>query len=1325
MSRTSAARVPDAEVGAPLRVPGQGIEQETGPLSAPDIVLVKDCWTKFIAFDDMLIEMFFERLLIEAPDLVEQFGISIDQAPHEFARLFDLSVRDLDRTTEMALKEGYRDSPCARKARCESIEECGAFFAAYGMTAAQWDAARSSFLWAMSKAPYLEDYDRADLERGLASALGRFFTQHVREPMLSIAADEEAALDAQTIAEMRAGAEEMLSRPQEAGIFFYQTLFRSFPEVLRHFRTADMDMLSRHLIETVVFLGRAAERHGNLRTELRHLASVHQVNQIPTADYEKLAGPLLDTISTFGAPLTPRMRRGWGVLFRRVIRVISEPMALQERLLDEARSFLDQIAVELDWSESRMAKRWSEVVHEIRATGTYTHTFEELEHGARLAWRNAPKCIGRISWKNLVVRDRRHVSDPDAMFAECRAHLDEATNGGNIEIVMTVFRPTRPQERWGPRIWNSQLVRYAGYVGDDGAVVGDRANIDLTTAITKLGWEPPAERGPFDILPLVVEVPGHDPRLYDWEDGDVLEVPITHPDNPGLAALGLKWCAVPAIANFRLDIGGVDYGCLPFNGWFMGTEIARNLWEENRYDQAEKIAAVFGLDTSSEATLWRDRAFLELNVAVIHSFQQARITLVDHQTASRQFMIHDQREKKAGRECPAQWSWIAPAAGGSTTPVWHHEMRDFHLSPSYAYAADRWAVVERDVCPVKPMPVVAARTQRPLVLYASETGTAEGYARQAARRLAGLAPLVLSMDEVDVDQLGNETFVLVIASTCRDGDVPGNAVAFLDWLKGCEPEALDGLEYAVLGIGNRIYPNFCAAAVTFDRALAAAGARRGAALQTADEIAGQADTVKQWLEMFAKRWQADALATSGAPAGAYVEVSEGSPGAAPDGPSAPARVVFNKEMIRSGVPGLRSTRHIGFDFGDAGPDYRAGDHVAVHPENPAPLVAGVIRHLGHPAEASVRIVGGAASSFERYRDPVPLKDLLARDLDLSMPAAPEELMRAMRAISRDVDDQLQLERWIETLDREETDTTRRQLTDWLGETYHTVLDLFDAFPDCVPQLDILIDLLPRIRPRLYSIGSSPVLHPRAPRIMAGVLSEPKRDGRVRKGLASHYLAGIEPGAAVHVEIKPAAHHLPDGFAGPLLLVGAGTGLSPLFGMLEDRVARGIRSSVRSPVALYFGCRDENEFLERDQLIAWRREGHLGRLSVALSRQGGSKAYVQDAIDTDGAFVWDILRRPDCRFVICGDAKMAQDVEERLMQILRREIGDGYASAMRLLSEMKAEGRYIEDVWGVQLNRAIALPEMVRSRYDRGAGWLGRIQQVLTGRMPDSGSILRY
>ncbi|MHC5832227.1 MAG: nitric oxide synthase oxygenase, partial [Nostoc sp.] len=99
-----------------------------------------------------------------------------------------------------------------------------------------------------------------------------------------------------------------------------------------------------------------------------------------------------------------------------------------------------------------------------------------------LAWRNASKCIARIQWNNMVVRDRRHITDPDEMFRELEEHLRFATNGGNIQITMTVFRPKQPKERWGPRIWNPQLIRYAAYEQENGSVMGDRANLELTKA---------------------------------------------------------------------------------------------------------------------------------------------------------------------------------------------------------------------------------------------------------------------------------------------------------------------------------------------------------------------------------------------------------------------------------------------------------------------------------------------------------------------------------------------------------------------------------------------------------------------------------------------------------------------------------------------------------------------------------------------------------------------------------------------------------------------------------------------------------------------------
>lgn len=365
----------------------------------------------------------------------------------------------------------------------------------------------------------------------------------------------------------------------------------------------------------------------------------------------------------------------------------------QQRLRDSARAFIDQLAQELDWSVADHEQRRAEVDQEISATGTYVHTTDELTYGAMLAWRNAPRCIGRNSWRTMIVRDRRHVTEPDAIFAECAEHLRVANNGGAIRSIMTVFRPKQPGEQWGPRIWNEQYIRFAGYEQPDGTVLGDRANLDLTRAIRQLGWTPPAQPTAFDCLPLVIDVPGQQPRFYSFEAADLLRVSLTHPDYPAFDNLQLHWCAVPAISNFLLDIGGVQYGCAPFNGWFMETEIARDLWEADRYNKAEAIAHSLGLDTTRLSTLWRDRAFLELNVAILHSFAKAKVMLIDHQTASRQFMVHDLREKRAGRECPAQWSWVVPSAGGSTTPVWHHEMRDFDLNPSLKRAPDRWVVL--------------------------------------------------------------------------------------------------------------------------------------------------------------------------------------------------------------------------------------------------------------------------------------------------------------------------------------------------------------------------------------------------------------------------------------------------------------------------------------------------------------------------------------------------------------------------------------------------------------------------------------------------------
>ncbi|HEX3790248.1 MAG TPA: nitric oxide synthase oxygenase [Pseudonocardiaceae bacterium] len=338
--------------------------------------------------------------------------------------------------------------------------------------------------------------------------------------------------------------------------------------------------------------------------------------------------------------------------------------------LDEAEEFVRMFHAENPDAGSPQ-RRLDWVRAEILTTGTYQHTSAELAFGARVAWRNSARCIGRLYWRSLRVRDLRAARDAHRIAEHCVRHLQLATNKGKVRPTISVFAPDAPGAP-APRIWNDQLIRYAGYRDPDGSVLGDPRYVGFTETALRLGWRPPARRGAFDLLPLIVETARDGVRMFEIDRRVVLEVPLEHPELPWFAELGLRWHAVPAISNMRLIVGGVSYPAAPFNGWYLGTEIgARNLTDVDRYDILTTVADRLGLDRGSEQTLWRDRAAVEINRAVLASFADAGVTISDHHTESRRFLTHLAKEEQAGRTCPADWSWIVPPISGGLTPVFH------------------------------------------------------------------------------------------------------------------------------------------------------------------------------------------------------------------------------------------------------------------------------------------------------------------------------------------------------------------------------------------------------------------------------------------------------------------------------------------------------------------------------------------------------------------------------------------------------------------------------------------------------------------------------
>ncbi|WP_436861155.1 nitric oxide synthase oxygenase [Staphylococcus caeli] len=343
-------------------------------------------------------------------------------------------------------------------------------------------------------------------------------------------------------------------------------------------------------------------------------------------------------------------------------------------MLKEAKSFIKTMYNELNYDKERLAHRLNEIESAIQATGTYEHTTEELSYGAKMAWRNSNRCIGRFFWESLTVADARHIQTENEFIHAIEQHIQIATNNGRIKPYITIFSKDNP-----PHIYNNQLIRYAGY--DD---CGDPSEIKVTQLAQHLGWQ--GAHTHFDVLPLIYKMPNGTMKYHEYPSSIIKEVTISHQRFPKLKALGLKWYAVPIISSMDLKIGGITYPTAPFNGWYMVNEIAvRNFTDTYRYNLLESVAEAFEFDTLRNNSFNKDRALVELNDAVYQSFKNEGVSIVDHITASKQFERFELNESKHGRNVTGKWSWLAPSLSPTLVSNYHHGYNNEMKEPNFFY----------------------------------------------------------------------------------------------------------------------------------------------------------------------------------------------------------------------------------------------------------------------------------------------------------------------------------------------------------------------------------------------------------------------------------------------------------------------------------------------------------------------------------------------------------------------------------------------------------------------------------------------------------------
>ena len=363
----------------------------------------------------------------------------------------------------------------------------------------------------------------------------------------------------------------------------------------------------------------------------------------------------------------------------------THPSSLKQEALD----FLTLCHEELNWDKTKLATRQAVAIETIESGHSWQPSFEELEHGARVAWRNNARCIGRLFWESLEVRDKRDLLEPDAVAEDLHQHIRQATNKGKIKPLISIYAPEDEQGAQ-LRIWNHQLFGYAGYGKQaDGTYLGDPKHEEFTRLAQEMGWR--GEGTDFDLLPWIIQKRGEAARLYDPPEESCLEVPLRHPSLEWFADLGLRWYSVPILSDMNLRLGGLNFRAAPFNGWYMGTEIgSRDLGDEDRYNLLPVIADKMGLRDNKAKALWKDRALVELNEAVLHSYSKDGVRIVDHHRASSEFMRFVEKEQAKKRLVSGNWSWLVPPMSGSATEVFHRGWKDRKYLPDYQLQPTAW-----------------------------------------------------------------------------------------------------------------------------------------------------------------------------------------------------------------------------------------------------------------------------------------------------------------------------------------------------------------------------------------------------------------------------------------------------------------------------------------------------------------------------------------------------------------------------------------------------------------------------------------------------------
>lgn len=536
------------------------------------------------------------------------------------------------------------------------------------------------------------------------------------------------------------------------------------------------------------------------------------------------------------------------------------------------------------------------------------------------------------------------------------------------------------------------------------------------------------------------------------------------------------------------------------------------------------------------------------------------------------------------------------------------------------------------------------------VLSGSQTGNAKSVADKVAAELteAGIAVKRVPLKDYKAKTIADEKYLLLVTSTQGEGEPPEEGVVLHKLLNGKKAPKLTELQFAVLGLGDSSYPNFCQAGKDFDQRFAELGATR--LFERVDADLDYSATAEQWIrdivaivkEKVAQASpvvQSIATATT-APVAKESQYNKANP--------FPATLITNQKI--TGRQSDKDVRHLEFDLAGSDLHYQAGDALGVWFDNDPKLVDEVLSLAQIDPTTEVTIEGKTQT----------ISTALLSHLELTQNTPAFVKDYAALAYNEQLNDLV---------------ADNQALQELVQRT--PIVDVLHKFPAKLTA-EQLVSLLRPLTPRLYSISSSPAEVGEEVHLTVGVVRF-EHEGRARSGAASSFLADrVEEDSAVRVFVEHNDNfRLPNDTTKPIIMVGSGTGVAPFCAFMQQRVA----DEASGKNWLIFGNPHfASDFLYQTEWQQFAKEGFLHKYDFAWSRDQEKKIYVQDKIRENSTALWQWLQE-GAYFYVCGDAaKMAKDVEQALLEVIAKEGNLSPDEAEDYLNELREEKRYQRDVY---------------------------------------------